>query len=68
MVFFGYEERMTVDWYNRCKDIENAERRNTYNNAMSEWNAEVSRASVVSFPLEEFDRLVEQFNFFVSKL
>ena len=63
-----YEERMTVDWYNRCKDIENTERRNAYNNAMSAWNAEVSRASTIPFPAGEFDRLVEQFNVFVSKL
>ena len=57
-----------VYWYEGCKDIENTERRNAYNNAMSAWNAEVSRASAVSLPSEEFDRLVEQFNVFVSKL
>ena len=54
--------------YNHCKDVENAERMNTYNNAMSRWNAEVSRASAVPLPSEEFDLLIEQFNTFLSKL
>ena len=62
------EYMMNNDSYNHCKDIENTERRNAYNNAMSAWNAEVAKAASVPFPSEEFDRLVEQFNVFVSKL
>ena len=62
------EYQMVLDWYNRCKNIENAERRNAHNNAMSLWNTEVARAASIAFPSEEFDRLVEQFNVFVSKL
>mgnify|MGYP006958235035 CR=1 FL=1 len=31
-------------------------------------DAEVAKAASVPFPSEEFDRLVEQFNVFVSKL
>lgn len=63
-----YDEVMTVDWYNRCKDIENKERKNAHENAVSNWNAAVSKASAVPLPSEEFDRLVEQFNTFLSKL
>lgn len=60
--------RKSQNWFNHCKDLENQERMNTYNNAMSARNAEISRASSIPFPSGEFDRLVDQFNTFLSKL
>lgn len=61
-------EWKNIEMFNHFKDKENRERNHIYSQELSKHDHEYEHALAQVFPYESFNRLVEQFNEFVSKL